>query len=203
MLDMKFREEHLAQDIAKFRLYAAHSSFARVLNGNEWLYLQLRTKMQAAWPNCLIRASTEFQFQLDATLSFHAYTECAIQISTRLCCLSASHLLSNSASADKTAPAVLKNNMSKLQGQKRKALPSGNGGFKRSHPAPRLAPMSKEEEDNFLKDNNRCTKCAWILSENGTHQCNPAQRAMRLKGMRMDPCGPGAKPEPKNASTSA
>jgi hypothetical protein len=80
---------------------------------------------------------------------------------------------------------------------------SGNGGFKRSHPVPRLSPMSKVEEDKFLKDNNLCTKCSWILSENGSHQCNPAQRAMRLKGMRMDPRGLGAKPETKNARTSA
>jgi hypothetical protein len=69
---------------------------------------------------------------------------------------------------------------------------------------PRSAVVSNGQgEDTFFKDNNRCTKCAWILSENGTHQCILAQREMRLKGMRMDPRGPSAKPEPKNASTSA
>jgi hypothetical protein len=31
---MKFPKERLAQDIAKFRLYAAHSGFTGVFNGN-------------------------------------------------------------------------------------------------------------------------------------------------------------------------
>jgi hypothetical protein len=89
-----------------------------------------------------------------------------------------------------------------IVGQKRKAPPV-NGGFKRVHPALKLSPMSKDEENKFLKEHNRCTKCAWTLSENGTHQCTPSQRAMRLRGMRMDPRGRGAKPEFKGASTSA
>jgi hypothetical protein len=89
-----------------------------------------------------------------------------------------------------------------IVGQKRKGPPV-NGGFKRVHPALKLSPMSKDEETNSLKEHNRCTKCAWILSENGTHQCTPSQRAMRLKEMRMDPRGPGAKPDLKGASTSA
>jgi hypothetical protein len=61
---MHFRKDHLAADLAKFRTYALHSHFVSTLDGNEWIYGQLRKKMQAAWPQCLLLAATEFQLTL-------------------------------------------------------------------------------------------------------------------------------------------
>jgi hypothetical protein len=38
ILTMVFHKEHLARDIAKFRIYALHSNFASTLDRNEWIY---------------------------------------------------------------------------------------------------------------------------------------------------------------------
>jgi hypothetical protein len=81
---MRFRREHLAQGIAKFRTYALHSHFSSSLDKTEWIYALLRRKMQAAWPQCLLLAATEFQLTLDPTLRFSAYVDQALKISARL-----------------------------------------------------------------------------------------------------------------------
>jgi hypothetical protein len=83
-LYMVFRKEHLARDIAKFRIYALHSNFASTLDRNEWIYALLRRKMHAAWPQCLLLAATEFQLTLDPVLGFSPYVDQALKIAARL-----------------------------------------------------------------------------------------------------------------------
>jgi hypothetical protein len=77
-------KEHLARDIAKFRIYALHSNFASTLDRNEWIYALLRRKMHAAWPQCLLLAATEFQLTLDPALGFSPYADHALKIAARL-----------------------------------------------------------------------------------------------------------------------
>jgi hypothetical protein len=84
ILAMVSHKEHLARDIAKFRIYALHSNFASTLDRNEWIYALLRRKMHAAWPQCLLLAATKFQLTLDPALGISPYVDQALKISARL-----------------------------------------------------------------------------------------------------------------------
>jgi hypothetical protein len=182
VLTMHFRKEHLAQDIAKFRTYALHSHFVSTLDGNEWIYSQLRRKMHGAWPQCLMLAATEFQLTLNPSLPFNAYVDQALKIAARL----QSQLGVKSSSDSKPADTKQqKNQPLQATGKKRSAGPTlAKGPAKAQKSAP--PPLSETEERALLKRFNRCFKCAWRLEQGQAHTCDPKAKAKRVEAIRRD-----------------
>jgi hypothetical protein len=167
---MRFRREHLAHDIAKFRTYALHSHFSSSLDKNEWIYALLRRKMQAALPQCLLLAATEFQLTLDPTLRFSAYVDQALKIAARL----------QSQSALRPTPTVFSHPIGSsnptgfTQAKARSVhVPHKRAPASYAGPSPpiskaKLAPLpalSAEAETAFLRTQKRCFSCAYQLGD--------------------------------------
>ena len=81
---MTFRAKHLVQDLITFRHCARFSSFAQMLDRNEFLYTLVRTKMHGAKHNCLLTVQSEHGLHLDKADSFERYIDTAILIAEKV-----------------------------------------------------------------------------------------------------------------------
>ena len=81
---MTFRVKHLSQDLMTFRHYARHSSFAQMLDHNEFLYTLVRNKLHAVRSNCLIAVQSEYGLCLDKNEPFDNFINQAVQIAQKV-----------------------------------------------------------------------------------------------------------------------
>jgi hypothetical protein len=82
-IEMRFRPASLAQDLNTFRTYLMYSSLTSSLN-TEFIFGLIRDKLNAAVPNCLLIAQSEFQLSLKPSDGFHAYLDTAVTLAQRL-----------------------------------------------------------------------------------------------------------------------
>jgi hypothetical protein len=82
-LDMRFRPAQLATDLNTFRTYLAHSSLTSSLD-TEFVFSLVRSKLNAAYPNCLLIAQTEFQLTLNPADGFQVFMDTAVTLAQRL-----------------------------------------------------------------------------------------------------------------------
>ena len=81
---MTFRVKHLSQDLMTLGHYARHSSFAQMLDQNEFLYTLVRNELHGARANWLIAVQSEYGLSLDKSETFDNYINQAVQIAQKV-----------------------------------------------------------------------------------------------------------------------
>jgi hypothetical protein len=82
-LDMRFRPAQLATDLQTLRTYLTHSSLTSSLD-TDFVFSLVRGKLNAAYPNCLLIAQSEFQLTLKPSDGFQVFMDTAVTLAQRL-----------------------------------------------------------------------------------------------------------------------
>ena len=179
-INMKFKASSLASDLEAFRTAVRQSDFAQCADRSKYLYNRLREKLDAAWPNALITAHTQFQLSLDPTLDFEDFVDAAIKIAHRL---QAARLPEGSVKRINESPTPAE----AANAKKSKSMTSSLT-LARSY----WQDLLRKSDDQIFRDLHRCTKCAWkchanqsfIQHQQDSKQCNPALLEKRLHAIK-------------------
>lgn len=180
-ISMQFTPHTLVADIKTFETFVMHSSLAASVNQNEFLYSSLRSKLNAAKPNILLKASSEYGLSLDPKSDFDQYVQQALTIAHRVQAANGQPNAPPKRQPPTPAPTQTRPKAP------RSAATRPEAKTRRTVQQQELVDKASWSDERLLSHFERCPRCAWEMKDgkhkNG-HACDPERCEVRCQAIR-------------------